>query len=180
VLIGLLSDTHVRIAGHRVSLSTLTSSELPIQIKAAFDGVDLILHAGDIYTLPVLDYLEYVAPVLAAEGDDDPFDIPIDKRVKPVQTITVDGVTITMSHHKERIDDPRNGPSDIIVYGHTHQSKLENGGGTIRINPGSPTFPSYNYGLGTVGLISINSGKADARIVQLEGIIGGFANYAKG
>jgi hypothetical protein len=35
-----------------------------------------------------------MAPVLAAEGDDDPFDTTIDKRVKPTQTITVDGVTI--------------------------------------------------------------------------------------
>ena len=179
MLIGLLSDTHVRIAGHRVSLSTLTSSELPIQIKEAFRDVDLILHAGDIYSLPVLDYLETVAPVLAAEGDDDPFDISIDKRVKPTQIITVDGITIRMSHHREWMEDSKKKTPDIIVYGHTHQPKLEDGDGTIRINPGSPTFPGYRYMLGTVGFISINSGKAEARIMQLEGKIGGFANYSK-
>ena len=68
MLIGLLSDTHVRLPGTRVELSTLTTEELPIQIRDAFSGVDLILHAGDIYSLPVLDKLETVAPVLAAEG----------------------------------------------------------------------------------------------------------------
>ena len=175
MLIGLLSDTHVHIVGHNVKLSTLTSSELPIQIKDAFRGVDLILHAGDIYSLPVLDMLETIAPVLATEGDDDPFDTVIDKRVKPTQTITVEGVNIMMAHYGEWAEDATD-PPDIMVCGHTHQSKLEERDGRIWINPGSPTLPGYDYMLGTVGLISINSGKAAARIVQLEGKIGGFAN----
>jgi len=175
VLIGLLSDTHVHFAGYNVKLSTLTSSELPIQIRDAFRGVDLILHAGDVYSLPVLDKLETIAPVLAAEGDDDPFDTVLDKRVKPTQIITVEGVTIKLSHYRDFADDSKN-PPNVVVYGHTHQSKLEERNGTIRINPGSPTFPGYAHVLGTVGLISIDSGKAEARIVQLEGDIGGFPN----
>ena len=69
--------------------------------------------------------------------------------------------------------------SDIIVYGHTHHDELEERNGTIRITPGSPTFPGYKYVLGTVGFININAGKVEARIMQLEGKIGGFANYAK-
>ena len=178
MLIGLISDTHIRIQGHRVSLSTLTSSELPPQVKEAFKGVDLILHAGDVYSLPVLDDLETIAPVLVAEGDDDPFDITIDRRVKPTQTITVDGVTIVMSHYGEWMEDSRKTP-DVVVYGHTHRSKLEDRDGTIRICPGSPTFPGYEYVLGTVGFISIKAGKAEARIMQLEGEIGGSPNYAK-
>lgn len=175
MLIGLLSDTHVHIAGYNVRLSTLTSSELPIQIREAFRGVDLILHAGDIYSLPVLDRLETIAPVLAAEGDDDPFDTVVDNRVKPTQTITVDGVTIRMAHYAGLAEDS-NDPPGVVVYGHTHRSQLEERNGAIRINPGSPTFPGYDYVLGTVGLISIKSGKADARIVQLDGKIGGFSN----
>ena len=179
MLIGLISDTHVRIPGHNVSLSTLISSELPPQVIEAFKGVDLILHAGDIYSLPVLDDLESIAPVLAAEGDDDPFDTTIDRRVKPTQTITVDGVTIWMSHYGEWTDNLTKKPPDIVVYGHTHHSKLDDYNGTIRINPGSPTFPGYEYVLGTVGFISINSGKVDTRIMQLEGMIGGSPNYLK-
>ncbi len=125
--------------------------------------------------LPVLDKLETIAPVLAAEGDDDPFDTVLDKRVKPTQIITVEGVTIKLSHYRDFADDSKN-PPNVVVYGHTHQSKLEERNGTIRINPGSPTFPGYAHVLGTVGLISIDSGKAEARIVQLEGDIGGFPN----
>jgi len=114
VLIGLISDTHVRIPGHNVSLSTLISSELPPQVIEAFKGVDLILHAGDIYSLPVLDDLEAIAPVLAAEGDDDPFDTTIDRRVKPTQTITVDDVTIWMSHYGEWTGDYPFNPNGSI------------------------------------------------------------------
>jgi len=179
MLIGLLSDTHVHSYGHRVSLSTLTTTELPPQVKEAFRGVDLILHAGDIYNLPVLDELETLAPVLAVEGDDDPFDTTRDERVKPVHRITVDGVTIWMSHYRQPIENFGATTPDIIVYGHTHCSELSEENGIILINPGSPTFPDYNYRLGTVGFISIHSGKAEARIVQLEGSIGGFPNYAK-
>ena len=89
MLIGLLSDTHVRLPGTRVELSTLTTEELPIQIRDAFSGVDLILHAGDIYSLEVLDMLETIAPVLAAEGDDDPFLLVNDNRVKHTHTLTL-------------------------------------------------------------------------------------------
>ena len=179
MLIGLISDTHIRVPGSHAPLSQLATSTLPPQVRDAFRDVDLILHAGDIYTLPILAELEKIAPLLASEGDDDPFDTTIDRRVKPAQTITVDGVTIWMSHYGEWIEDSTKKSPDIVVYGHTHRSNLEEYNGAIRINPGSPTFPSYEYVLGTVGFISIASGKVDTRIMQLEGTIGGNPNYLK-
>ncbi len=173
--IGLLSDTHIRIAGNKVSLSQLIATELPPEVKKAFHGVDLILHAGDIYTLPVLDELESVAPILAAEGDDDPFEIMNDRRVKPTHTITVDGVTIWLSHYGEWPEYTQQKPPDVIVFGHIHHDSLENHNGTLRICPGSPTFPNYQHTLGTVAFLSINSGKVETEIVQLEGKIRGVA-----
>lgn len=169
MLIGLVSDTHVRFPGTRVGLSTLTAEELPTQIAQALKGVDLILHAGDIYTLPVFDMLETVAPVLAAEGDDDPFEIVNDRRVKPEQFITMEGVTIWLSHYGEWPENSRQKPPDVIVYGHSHQSALEHIDGILRVNPGSPTFPGYQFTLGTVGLLTVKSGKAEAEIIQLKG-----------
>jgi len=58
LLIGLISDTHI----------DYPSASLPPQVKEAFQGVDLILHAGDIWIPSVLDDLETVAPVMAAWG----------------------------------------------------------------------------------------------------------------
>ena len=173
MLIGLVSDTHVRPPGSRASLGQLVASELPHQIIEAFRGVDLILHAGDIYTLPILNKLETVAPVLASEGDDDPFEIANDKRVKHEQFITVEGVTIWMSHYGLWANSSRKEPPDVIVYGHSHRSAVENQNNILRINPGSPTFPAYKHVLGTVALLEVKSGKADVEIVQLKGTIGG-------
>jgi len=169
MLIGLVSDTHIRLPGYRASLSLLSAMVLPPQIAEAFRGVDLVLHAGDIYSLPVLDELECIAPILAAEGDDDPFEIANDKRVKWRQVLTVEGVTIWLTHQPELWSWDKHGASpDVIVFGHSHQASLENQGGILRVNPGSPTFPHYQHELGTVGLLTVNSGKAEAQIIQLQ------------
>ncbi len=54
--IGLISDTHVP-GG---------APDVPPQVVTAFEGVDLILHAGNIYRPDTLDWLERIAPVRAA------------------------------------------------------------------------------------------------------------------
>ena len=169
MLIGLLSDTHI--PDH--------AKELPAQLKEAFRGVELILHAGDIYTLPILDELEQIAPVLASAGDDDLFAVTSDKRVKWEQIITVEGATMWLKHilwwqpntvngHISPPKSPTEKAPDVIIFGHTHEASLKRQNGTILINPGSPTFPHYKRQLGTVGLLEIKSGKVDAQIIQLK------------
>jgi len=165
MLIGLISDTHI--PAH--------ARELPYQLKEVFHGVDLILHAGDVYLASVLNELEHLAPILAAEGDDDPLEIMNDKRVKQKQVITVEGTTIWLVHERpwfwppgsERTAQHEKTP-DVIVFGHTHEASLENSGGILKVNPGSATFPSYKRELGTVGLLTVNSGKAEVQIIQLQ------------
>jgi len=169
MLIGLLSDTHVRVPGYRNNLGQLCTYALPPQVKEVFRGVDLILHAGDIYTMPILDELERVAPILASEGDDDPFEIMNDNRVKWRQVITVEGITIWLSHQPEIWSwDEEENPPDVIIFGHSHEVTLENHENVLRVNPGSATFPGYRQELGTVGLLTISSGKAEAQIIQLQ------------
>jgi putative phosphoesterase len=52
--IGVISDTRVS-----------TGMEVPQQVVRAFEGVDMILHAGGIHGSDVLDWLEHIAPVKA-------------------------------------------------------------------------------------------------------------------
>ncbi|MFC1944122.1 metallophosphoesterase family protein [Chloroflexota bacterium] len=173
LLVGLLSDTHL-----------LRGNELPQQIRGVFDGVDLILHAGDIYELSVLDELGTIAPVLAAEGDDDYFKKP-DERVKEEYQTLIAHKRLWFRHRmpfgfiqtldagredelmeileRQRIETP-----DIVVFGDTHRAVVKRCGGILFINPGSPTLPQYVSRLGTVGLLTITAGGADARLVQLE------------
>ena len=157
--IGLISDTHI--PDH--------AKELPEQLKEVFRGVDLILHAGDIYEPSVLDELERLSPVLAAEGDDDPYYTANDRRVKRKHIVTVEGVTIWLTHDRPWSWplEPKEAP-DVIVFGHTHSSTLLKKEDVLLINPGSPTFPHYKHVLGTVGLLVVSSGKAEANVVQLQ------------
>jgi putative phosphoesterase len=164
VRIGLISDTHI----------PDVAKKIPQQVVEAFGGVDLILHAGDIYAVSALDELGSIAPVLAARGDDD-YAIK-DVRVKEVHYLTIEGLTVYVIHSshfwaRDLIERPErhnlNKAPDIVVSGHTHRDTVLNIKDSLLINPGSATFPMYQYRLGTVALLDIDSGKAKARIVQL-------------
>ncbi len=165
MLIGLIADTHI--PDH--------ARKLPEQLKEAFHGVDMIFHCGDIYSTSVLDELETIAPVIAAQGDDETSYTSKDRRVKPKHVINIEGVTIWLMHEKPKsmprvskeiawLDDP----PDAIIFGHTHTPAIEDYQGILHVNPGSPTFPRYKLQLGTVGLLSIESGKIEAKIIQLQ------------
>jgi putative phosphoesterase len=61
VRIGVVADTHV---GDQLPA-------LPAEVLERFDGVDLIIHAGDVAQARVLDELREVAPVAAVRGNHD-------------------------------------------------------------------------------------------------------------
>jgi predicted phosphodiesterase len=193
--IGLISDTHIP---HDAEV-------LPTQAKEVFRGVDLILHAGDIYLSSVLDELEEIAPVLAAKGDDD---LPsVNGRVKEKHVLNFEGFSLWLTHvfpyfslhslqsfsysslrslHtflysplarsasfdqeleealKEIVE--REDVPDILVFGGTHKASWHRIQGFLFINPGSATLPDYKRVLGTVAVLTIAPGKAEADIIQL-------------
>jgi len=167
--IGLLSDTHIPDA----------AEALPAEVFRALGGVDLILHAGDIYIPSVLDELERIAPVLAAMGDDDYGDIQKDVRVKGKHILKLEGQTLWLIHERPysymfALPQTRNLPGqkeedgpDIVVFGHEHRVVVQRDSGLLLVNPGSPTFLNYRRGLGTVGILDIGSGEAEVNILQL-------------
>lgn len=166
--IGLLSDTHIPEAG----------KEIPPQVLEAFQGVDLILHAGDVTNYSVLDNLERIAPVMAALGDHD-YSHP-NSRWQEKHVLKLDGHVLWLFHVRPYYLASRSGLKesssmkeeedypDIIVFGHEHRTVVESSDGILYICPGSPTLLNRQRGLGTVGILELNSGKVDVRIVQLE------------
>jgi hypothetical protein len=122
-----------------------------------------------------LDELQTLAPVLAARGDDD-YGVK-DRRVQEVQTLTADGLSLYVIHcsrfwARELIERPKEHgleeAPDIVIFGHTHRDTVLRMGDSLLVNPGSPTFPQYQLRLGTVALLDIKNGSAQARVVQLE------------
>ncbi len=165
--IGLISDTHIPEA----------MPELPAQVREVFAGADLILHAGDLHCLEVLDWLEEIAPVLAVRGNGDngsagrPI-VPEDPRLREAQVVNPAGFTLGLVHDVLELAESPSWPierimehyfdrhTDMIVCGHTHVESIRRLNGVWVINPGSPTFPhNYSAQPGTVGVMTLAESK---------------------
>ena len=164
--VGLLSDTHVPEA-----------PGLWPEIFVAFRDVDLILHAGDLVQVRVLDELEAAAPVLAAQGNHD-LHITDDPRVRPLHLLELEGHTVAMLHYFEPVESRREWQMkrflqgvwpDVVVHGDTHFERIDMVAGALCINPGSATLPrNMTPRLGHVGFLTLERGKPPrAEIVHL-------------
>lgn len=163
----MLSDTHIPIPG----------TALWPELLAAFKDVDLILHAGDIMMSAVLDDLERLAPVYAAQGNHDPH-MAGDPRVERVQMLELEGHRVAMLHEPhplefgfERIVDLHLGglKPDVLVYGDSHFERIDRLNGTLLVNPGSATLPhNMSPRLGHIAYITLERGRTPcATIVDL-------------
>jgi putative phosphoesterase len=179
--IGILSDTHDKVSPQQMEA-----------IKEAFNGVDMILHCGDIYSTHLLDQLEEIAPLKAALGNGD--FIQRDERVKVIHDLTLEGYSIhlnhffpfdDMEHLLSELKKPQGNylpefdamlsrnlsliqyPPDIIIFGHTHRALVYRNDDIVIINPGSPTVPLLRHWRGSVVLLTLEPGKISPSIVRI-------------
>lgn len=171
--IGLISDTHIPEA----------RKTLWPQILEAFADVDLIMHAGDIHELYVLDELEKLAPVYAARGNGEDGSAgrpvqPEDPRVRYAWLLELGGLWVGLTHYVPVPERPPNftiarwveryfpeRTPDVIVSGDTHREAIASINGILCVNPGSPTYPhNYDTQYGTIGFLDIEARRASASI----------------
>lgn len=159
--IGVISDTHLTDQGTSSNtglarmLEKVRGGRPPLDllelVAPHFEGVDAILHAGDMVDLSVFKVLESIAPVMAVSGNMDGPDVTL---VVPSRRIeTIGKFKIGLIHGsgspfglEEKLR-PEFGEVDCIVYGHTHIPCNEVRDGVLFFNPGSPTdraFAPYN------------------------------------
>lgn len=144
--IALISDTHM----------PQRCLALPEVLFDLFGGADLVLHAGDVGELWVLDQLSRIAPVVAVHGNDDSAD---SQRELPYQqVVTVAGVRMLLwhSHYPDRIDEMESRRDDRIIpkldrsvarakragarvalFGHWHIPLTHEVDGVLVVNPGA-------------------------------------------
>lgn len=133
--IGVVSDTHV----------SGGMGKLPRALYEGLEGVDLILHAGDIVSMDVIDELSQIAPVEAVSGNMDGWDVARDLPEKKI--VQAGRYRIGLMHRagvvqgmEERLIEIFSGDDvDCIVYGHSHNPNIERRGKVLLVNPGSPT-----------------------------------------
>jgi len=146
--IGVISDTHL----HDYSINLERINDI------YFKDVDMILHAGDIVSLNVLDGF-LPKTIKAVAGNMDP---PSVKNQLPVKrVIKINEFKIGLIHgwgSSEGIEGrirQEFTEIDCLVYGHTHTPANHIMNGTLFFNPGSPTDSLFTKEK-TVGLLEIN------------------------
>jgi uncharacterized protein len=121
LVVGVISDTHGLLRPEAV---------------AALEGVDAIVHAGDIGSAEILDALRRIAPVLAVRGNNDrdawAASLP------EIAKTEIGGTRIWVVHDlKELAEDPASANVSVVISGHSHCPRIERRAGLLLLNPGS-------------------------------------------
>ena len=148
--VGVISDTH---------------GLLRPEALAALQGVDHIIHAGDIGDPAILPRLAAIAPVTAVRGN-------VDReawaqQVPLSEVLDAGSVSIYVLHNLQDLDlNPKAVGFAVVVSGHTHQPKQDLRGGVLYFNPGSAGPRRFKLPV-TVGRLVIRGTQVTSEIVDL-------------
>ncbi|RLC29477.1 metallophosphoesterase [Candidatus Woesebacteria bacterium] len=160
--IGIIADTHVPVI----------VKSLPPKLNEHFKGCDLIIHAGDLVEMQVLEELGKIAETKAVYGNMDgpgvrknlPENILFEAEDKRIGVVHGSG---SASKIIENVRKTFSKKPDIIIFGHSHVPLNRTLNGILFFNPGSATdkiFSPYR----TIGIIEIDNGEVRAEIIKLE------------
>ncbi|MFH0913179.1 MAG: metallophosphoesterase family protein [Candidatus Omnitrophota bacterium] len=160
--IGVITDTHI----------PDRARDIPQQILEAFKGVDMVIHAGDLVDLSVLDKLKTVCKnVKAVWGNMDPYEVR--EKLPEKEILKVGNYKIGIMHGygaPNKLIDLlseifKDDDLDIVIFGHSHSAVNEKRRNILYFNAGSATdriFALYN----SYGIIEIDD-KISAKIIKL-------------
>lgn len=150
MLIGVISDTH---------------GLLRPEALAALAGVEHILHAGDVGNPAILEMLEEIAPMTAIRGN---VDTAGECALLPsTEAVMLGGKLFYLVHAIEDLDiSPTAAGVSVVVYGHSHQAKVEQRGSVLYLNPGSAGPRRFQLAV-TLALVTVTAKCVEARIEQL-------------
>jgi putative phosphoesterase len=149
--IGVISDTH---------------GLLRPEVAPALEGVERILHLGDVGNASILEELEKIAPVTAIRGN-------IDRegacsKLPETEVVLVEGRYVYLLHDLSTLHlDPAAAKFAAVLSGHTHKPKTFLHKGVLYFNPGSCGPRRFELPV-TVGILtSVEDGELKAEIIRL-------------
>jgi len=148
--IGLISDTHGLIRP---------------QALAALEGVDLIIHAGDIGKLEVLQGLDAIAPLVAIKGN-------IDKdawaeSLPETKALKIGATRLYVIHNVKELDfAPAARGFQVVISGHSHKPSVVRRDGVLFVNPGSAGPKRFKLPV-AVARLRVDGGHITAELVEL-------------
>jgi putative phosphoesterase len=162
VLIAIIADTHLPKGARRLPDGCI------VRLRAA----DLIIHAGDLSTLAVLQELQSYSQVIAVHGNVDDYEVR--QALPGTAALEAEGATIAVVHDagpaRRRLERLRHRfpEADAVVFGHSHMPLHESTEDGFQIfNPGSPT-ERRRASHHTMGLARIEHSKISFGLVELD------------
>ncbi len=148
--IGLISDTHGLVR--------------PEALKA-LEGVELIVHAGDIGKPEVLDRLQAIAPLAAIKGNNDT--APWARRIPEILDLHVKDRTLRVIHNvRDSEPNLRAAGIDVVISGHSHKPSVQTRDNVLFVNPGSAGPRRFKLPV-TIGLLDLGLAEVKAEIIRL-------------
>ena len=166
-VVGVISDTHLPKFKH-----------LPEELWQLFEGVEMIIHAGDLSVLSVLADLETLAPVVAVQGNVEREEVVMKLPIK--REVVVGNCRIGIVHILDCSKDrakvaKREFPNArVVIFGHSHIPYNQEHDGQLLVNPGSATDRRSQPHCSVAKLyIDEESGQVRAEIIPLMGMAPG-------
>ena len=149
LLVGVISDTH---------------GLLRPEALAALEGVDAIVHAGDIGSAGILDALRCIAPVVAVRGNNDrdawAASLP------EIAKTEIGGTRIWVVHDLSTLGkDPALMGVAVVISGHSHSPRVERREGLLFLNPGSAGPRRFSL---PIAVARLHLGRAGPRVEIVE------------
>jgi len=150
-LVGVISDTHGLVRP---------------EVLQALQGVELILHAGDVGSPEVLTALRTIAPVYPVRGNMDREDWA--RNLPKTATVEVGGFTLHVIHDLNTLDsDPAAAGFRAVISGHSHQPAAVERNGVLFLNPGSAGPRRFRLPV-SMATLKTEGESLEARIVELK------------
>ena len=149
----------------RVGIISDTHGLLRPEAEKALQGVQLIVHAGDVGSPEILTRLKAIAPVFAVRGnvDTEPW-----AQALPLTTVVeAGGASLYVLHNLRELDlRPEVAKFDFVISGHTHQADHAERNGVSYLNPGSAGPKRFTLPV-TLALLDLSAKPWTPQFVQL-------------
>ena len=150
----------------RVGVISDTHGLLRPEAIRALRGVDLIVHAGDVGRVEVLDRLRAIARVVAVRGNNDREAWA--RALRDRETIVVAGIRILVIHDvKELRARPPARGIRVVVAGHSHRPSIDEREGVLFLNPGSAGPRRFTLPV-SLAMLTVQNERPRARLVTLD------------
>jgi uncharacterized protein len=150
MILGVISDTH-----------GLLRPNVPEHLA----GVDLIVHAGDVGTLAVLDALREIAPTVAVRGNVDTE--PWCTVLPETEVVHAGDVELFMLHDIAQLKfDPKRAGYRAVIYGHSHRASIEERHGVLYLNPGAAGPKRFNLSP-SLARVEVRGQELDVSLITL-------------